>query len=451
MRQHIIRMPDIGEGVAEVELVAWRVKPGDAVVEDQILADVMTDKATVEVPSPVHGTVMALGGEPGQVMAVGAELIRILTAVEDGAAARAATAAASAALQPARMVAPAPVPASASVPAPVPAPVAAPVAAPIPAPPAAPAVAAAPQRVFASPAVRARAWELGIDLAQLRASGPAGRVVQVDLDTYLDSGAPRALPAAAAAPVPASAPSAPAPTAAPASGADRVESIKVIGLRRQIAQRMQDAKRRIPHYSYHEEVDVTEIEALREQLASRRDATLPKLSPLTFVIKAMARAAADFPQVNARFDDETGVLHRHSAVHVGIATQTEAGLLVPVLRDAQALGLDAIAAETVRVAAVARSGRASRGELTGSTITVTSLGKLGGIATTPVINAPEVAIIGINRIVERPVMRRGAVVGRLMMNLSGSFDHRVVDGAVAAGFVQRLRELLEHPALLFMD
>ncbi len=264
--------------------------------------------------------------------------------------------------------------------------------------------------------------------------------MQVDLDAHLARGAPRGLTGAA--PLPSK--------AAPAAGGDHIESIKVIGLRRQIAQRMQDAKRRIPHYSYHEEVDLTELEALREQLAARRDAALPRLSPLAFVIVAMARAAADFPQFNARFDDETGVLHRHSAVHVGVATQTDAGLLVPVLRDAQALGLDAIAAETVRVAALARSGRASRGELTGSTVTVTSLGKLGGIATTPVINAPEVAIIGVNRIALRPVMRHGAEVGRLMMNLSGSFDHRVVDGAVAAAYVQRLRELLEHPALMFI-
>lgn len=301
--------------------------------------------------------------------------------------------------------------------------------------------------MLASPSVRARAWELGIDLAQVRSSHPAGRIMHRDLEAHAASGAARTVrttPAVAAA-------------AARAAGEDTVEAVKIIGLRRKIAQKMQDAKRRIPHFSYHEEVDVTELEALRERLVERWQGRVPpmptvtRLSPLAFVIRAIAVAAPEFAQVNATLDDEAGVLYRHAAVHVGVATQTDAGLLVPVLRDAQALDLAGIAAETARIAALARSGKATRGELSGSTLTVTSLGKLSGIATTPVINHPEVAIVGVNKIAERPVMRAGAVVGRMMMTLSASFDHRVVDGAVAAAFVQRLRELLEHPAMLFVD
>jgi 2-oxoisovalerate dehydrogenase E2 component (dihydrolipoyl transacylase) len=311
-------------------------------------------------------------------------------------------------------------------------------AAPAPAAHTAPAAPIGAQRVLASPSVRARAWELGIDLTQVHAGSPSGRIMHADLDALAARGAARAVAHAAPA------------LARPAAGEDAVESVKVIGLRRKIAQKMQDSKRRIPHYSYHEEVDVTELEALRERLNERWQGRPARLTPLAFIVRALAVAAPEFKQVNATFDDEQGLLHRHSAVHVGIATQTDAGLLVPVLRDAQALDLRALAAEIARVAALARSGKATRGELTGSTLTVTSLGKLSGIATTPVINAPEVAIIGINKIVERPMMRRGSVVGRLMMNLSGSFDHRVVDGAVAAEFVQRLRELLEQPALMFV-
>jgi 2-oxoisovalerate dehydrogenase E2 component (dihydrolipoyl transacylase) len=301
-------------------------------------------------------------------------------------------------------------------------------------------VSATPQRVLASPSVRARAWELGIDLAQLHATSPSGRIMHADLDAHVASGGARSLPRPA-----------PAARAAPvAAGEDVVESIKVIGLRRKIAQKMQDAKRRIPHYSYHEEVDVTELEALRERLNQRWQGRHPKLSPLAFIVRALALVAPEFPNVNATFDDDAGILHRHRAVHVGIATQTDAGLLVPVLRDAHARELPDIAAEIARVAQLARSGKATRGELTGSTLTVTSLGKLSGIATTPVINHPEVAIIGVNKIALRPMMHNGIVVGRLMMNLSGSFDHRVVDGAVAAEFVQRIKERLEQSALLFI-
>ena len=411
MSVHIIKMPDLGEGIAEVELVAWHVKPGDAVAEDQLLADVMTDKATVEIPSSVAGTVQALGGEVGQMLAVGAELIRIeLT----GAA-------------PARGPAKAPPAPAASTPSSRAAP------APVAAPPA-----ATESRPIASPALRARAWELGIDLQDVAGSGTAGRIMQADIEAYVASGARRAVPKAAPA---ARAPSAPGAT----------HSEKIVGLRRKIAQKMQEAKRRIPHFSYVEEVDVSELEALRARLNAKWDAERGHLTLLAFLIRAIVLAVRDFPQVNARFDDEAGVLTRHESVHVGVATQTDAGLMVPVLRDAQAQDLWACAAEVVRLSEAARSGKAVRDELSGSTITITSLGRLGGIMSTPIINHPEVAIVGVNRIALRPVLREGVVVARQMMNLSSSFDHRVVDGAIAAAFIQAVREHLEHPALLFIE
>ncbi len=470
MSMHIIKMPDLGEGIAEVELVAWHVKPGDAIEEDQVLADVMTDKATVEIPSPVAGTVAALGGEVGEVLAVGAELIRIDTAGSAG-----GMAAPPAAADDSLPVAPDAAAAAGDTPAPtVTAAAAAPVSAasaqtaeraaaartadPAATPSAARAsgsaamavtapAAAAPRKVIASPAVRARAWELGIDLAAVEPSGTAGRVMQADLESFTGrSGSrPSAVPAAPAG----SGAAAAAVRRPPATGA--TDTVRVIGLRRRIAQKMQDSKRRIPHYAYVEEVDVTELEALRLQLNQRHGAERGRLTLLPLLIRAIVRAAPDFPEVNAVFDDEAGVLTRHASVHVGIATQTDAGLMVPVLRDAQAGDLWQHAAEIARLAQAARSGKAVRDELTGSTITVTSLGKLGGIVTTPVINHPEVAIVGVNKMVDRPMVRGGAVVIRQMMNLSSSFDHRVVDGAQAAAFIQRVREALEHPGLLFVE
>lgn len=439
MGQHVIKVPDVGEGIAEVELVAWHVKPGDVVAEDQVLADVMTDKATVEIPSAVSGRVVGLGGEVGQTMAVGSELIRIERA---GAGADAAPP-------------PPPPPPPAPQAPPAPAPQAPPPPAPAPSIACAPAPASVAERLpgagaagrpIASPALRERAWSLGIDLAQVPASGPGGRTMQRDLDDYVARhGAPGVVQ-----PVPPVA--APAPTRPRvAAGADQIEAIKFVGLRRKIAQRMQEAKRRIPHFTYVEELDVTEAEALRERLNARHGAARGKLTLLPFLARAMTVALPEFADLNATFDDEAGVLTRHSAVHIGIATQTDAGLMVPVLRDAQAHDLWANAAEIARLAEAARSGRVVRDELTGSTITLTSLGKLGGIVSTPVINLPEVAIVGVNRIVEKPVVRGGAIVPRLTMNLSCSFDHRVVDGAQAAAFVQRLRELIEHPALLFAE
>lgn len=433
---YVIRTPDIGEGIAEVELVNWLVQPGDVVAESQHLADVMTDKATVEVPSPVAGTVLALGCGVGQVVAVGAELVRL--EVEDEGNLKENSA---------------PAPVHKEVEATVPVAKEAPAATPAPAPRSAPASAPAPatarsgaaarptasarkegERPLASPAVRRRALDMGVELRYVHGSGPAGRITHEDLDAYAAGGGQ-----------------------APASGGTQYlerhgeEAVPVIGLRRKIAQKMQEAKRRIPHFSYVEEVDVTELEQLRQQLNKLHGATRGKLTLLPFLVRAMVLALRDFPQINARFDDEAGVVTRHAAVHLGVATQTDGGLMVPVLRHAESLDLWACAAGIARVAEGARSGKAPREELSGSTITLTSLGALGGIASTPVINHPEVAIVGVNRMALRPMFRNGQVVARQLMNLSSSFDHRVVDGMDAARFIQAMRALLETPALLFVE
>ncbi|HET6223835.1 MAG TPA: dihydrolipoamide acetyltransferase family protein, partial [Dongiaceae bacterium] len=344
---HVIKMPDIGEGIAEVELVAWHVKPGDTVVEDQALADVMTDKANVEIPSPVAGQVLALGGDIGQVLAVGAELIRIEVAGVGNA--------------------------KETPPAATAAPITVTAAVPPPAKPAAPASQAArspSDRPIASPSVRRRAWELGIDLQDAAGSGAGGRIMQADLDACAARGMGAAVPGARA-----------------AGDAERhdEQAVPVIGLRRKIAQKMQESKRRIPHFSYVEEVDVSELETLRARLNAEHGAARPHLTLMPFLIRALVLAARQFPQINARFDDEAGVVTRHGAVHVGIATQTDAGLLVPVLRHAESRDLWSNAAEVARLANAARAGKATRDELTGSTITITSLGALGGIASTPVI------------------------------------------------------------------
>jgi 2-oxoisovalerate dehydrogenase E2 component (dihydrolipoyl transacylase) len=449
MGQYAIKMPDIGEGIAEVELVAWRVQLGDNVTEDQILADVMTDKATVEIPSPVHGKVLALGGKVGELMAVGSELIRLEVEgagnIKDGAPPAARHAAA----------APTPATATQAAASPQVAPdggdsSAAPVLAPSTVSNGAPATqadVAPPPRMpqtptrapgdkpIASPAVRRRAWELGIELQFVHGSGPAGRITNDDLDVYLAS---RGQPMQGG--------------RGGAAYAERheEEAIPVIGLRRKIAQKMQDAKRRIPHFSYVEEIDVTELEALRQKLNAKYAKERGKLTLLPLIARAVVLAVRDFPQMNARFDDDAGVVTRHGAVHLGIATQTPSGLMVPVLQHAEAKDLWAVGAEVVRLAEAARSGKASRDELSGSTITITSLGPLGGIVTTPVINHPEVAIIGVNRIVERPMFRNGHVEARQLMNLSSSFDHRVVDGMDAAEFIQAIRAMLEAPAMLFV-
>lgn len=398
MAERIIKLPDVGEGVAEAEVSEWHVAVGDAVREDQILAAITTDKVTVEIPSPASGTVLALGAAAGTILAVGAELLRL--EVAGGATA-------------------APPPAAPKPP-------------PEPSPEAPPAAA----KPMASPAVRRRAAEHGIDLRRIEGSGPGGRIRQLDLDRALEH--PTApTPAAPAAPLP-----------KPPPGA---EEIRLSGVRRAIATRMAEATRRIAHFSYVEEVDVTELEALRTTLREEGAATgRPRVSVLPFVVLAVARATAQFPQMNALFDDDAGLIRRYRAVHMGIATQTPSGLTVPVLRDAERLDLWSCAAGIARLADAARAGTASRDDMAGSTITITSLGALGGIATTPVINRPEVAIVGINRIAVRPVWQGGAFVPRQMMNLSASFDHRVIDGVEAAQFVGRIKSLLENPALIFI-
>jgi len=395
--------------------------------EDQPLADVMTDKAAVEIPSPVAGTVVALGAELGAMLRVGAELIRIETQAGGAVSAPALEA------KPPRAAPPVATPAA-------PAPAQAPQGL-----TSAPAASAAAQPI-ASPAVRRRAWELGIDLVQVPATGPAGRILQADLDA-----AAARRPPQPRAPVTRDAPiTRPAPPHSTAAE-DVLQHIPVIGLRRRIAMQMQEAKRRIPHFSYVEEVDVTELERLRAQLNSTHGSTRGKLTLLPFIVRAIVRALPGFPQINARFDDEKGVIERHSAVHLGLATQTDAGLLVPVLRHAQALDLWACAAEIGRLADAARGGHITRSEMSGGTITLTSLGALGGIVTTPIINQPEVGIVGVNRIVPRLALQGGGVVERQVMNLSSSFDHRVVDGMDAARFIQAVRAGLEQPATLFVD
>jgi 2-oxoisovalerate dehydrogenase E2 component (dihydrolipoyl transacylase) len=376
------------------------------VVEDQVLADVMTDKAMVDIPSPVHGKVIALGGEPGEVMAVGSILISI--EVEGAGNAKDAPV-----IKEAPKAAPvAPVVEAKPAPATV-------VSKPAPAP----VCRAADERPLASPAVRKHALDAGIQLRLVQGTGPAGRILHEDLDAYLQQGTAKA-----------------SATANPYAERNSEEQIPVIGMRRKIAQRMQDATRRAAHFSYVEEIDVTALDELRVHLNEKHGATRGKLTLLPFIVRAMVVALRDFPQINARYDDEAQVITRLGAVHVGVATQSDVGLMVPVVRHAEARSLWGNAEEIARLATAARNGKASRDELSGSTITLTSLGALGGIVSTPVLNLPEVAIVGVNRIVVRK-----------MMNLSSSFDHRVVDGMDAAQFIQAIRGLLEQPASLFLE
>jgi 2-oxoisovalerate dehydrogenase E2 component (dihydrolipoyl transacylase) len=419
----IIKLPDVGEGVAEAELVEWHVKVGQSVLEDQLLAAVMTDKATVEIPSPVAGTVVALGAEVGGVLAVGAELVRLEVAGEGNEEVVAAPR--EAATPPARAPAapaPPPMPAPTAPSAPTASVTRAPLGPPRP----------AGEKPIASPAVRRRAREAGVDLRQVRGTGPAGRIGQEDLDAFLRGGLKTAKSGARVANT-------------------EVETVKIIGLRRRIAQKMAESKRRVAHFSYVEEVDVTALEELRATLNSENRQDRPRLTLMPFLMQALVKAVADFPEMNALYDDEAETLERHGGVHIGIATQTPSGLMVPVVRHCESLSLWDCAAEVQRLAEAAREGRATRAELTGSTITITSLGALGGIVTTPVINRPEVAIIGPNKQVVRPVWQGAQFVPRTMMNLSSSFDHRVIDGYVAARFVQRIKGLLEAPATIFIE
>jgi len=412
--QYVFKLPDLGEGTVDAEIVAWHVRPGDEIAEDSALVEVMTEKATVEVPAPVSGRIVSLTGGPGDRVAVGAELAVFETQLGAGSPANGKPAAAAAAAQ---------------------APSAAPDATTSMAPDAA-AGAARGGRVLTSPAIRRQAREAGIDLASVAGSGPNGRITRDDLATHLEH---RAGPDAGT-----------RDTIVPRGTAD-VQEIKVIGLRRLIAERLSEAKRTIPHFAYVEEVDVTELESLRVHLNAARSSASPGLTYLPFLIVALVRTLQDFPQCNGTYDAARGVLLRHRAVHVGVATQTPDGLKVPVLRDAQSKPLRTIAAEIRHLSEAARTNKASKSELSGSTITVTSLGKLGGIASTPIINAPELAIIGVNRALERPAVLHGAITVRRMMNLSSSFDHRFIDGYDAAAMIQALKERLEHPALMFAD
>ena len=443
MGRYVFKLPDVGEGTAEAEISAWHVVVGDRVEEDQPLVDVTTDKAIVEISAPVSGTVISLHGAAGEMVAVGADLVVLevegnggtkvsktqFTHAPSSAAAlhqqlssapeaSAETAAQAVRLPTARLAA-AEAPALRRVAANE---------------PAAFSTRTPGEKSVAAPAVRRRAQELGVALQFVPGSGPGGRITHADLDAFLAGGGQVSRLVGCA--------------ALPKQG---IEEHKVIGIRRKIAERMQEAKRRIPHFSYIEEVDVTTLEALRLHVNTKYAQQRPKLTLLPFLMRALVSALPAHPEINARFDDDNGVIRRHEGVHIGIATQTPNGLVVPVVRHAETRDLWECASEVARLANAARDGKAAREDLAGSTITITSLGALGGVATTPVINYPEVAIVGVNKLLERPVVRDGQIVVRKMMNLSCSFDHRVVDGWNAAEFVQALKNFLEQPATLFID
>ncbi len=406
MSEHIFKLPDLGEGTVESEIGEWFIKVGDVVEEETVVCTMMTDKAAVELASPVSGTVIKLAGEPGDIVAVGSALVVFET---DGAAAKET-----------------PVESSAADDEPV-------------APAAAPAKQPAPLatdeqngRVITSPAIRRRAKEAGVDLHEVPGTGPGGRIQRKDFDNYLKARASGISLAAAAGP------------------STDVREIKVIGLRRIIAERMSRSKQEIPHFAYVEEIDITELEALRKHLNSRKTDSSERLTLLPFLGLALIRALKEFPQCNATYDKDRNLILQYDAVHLGVATQTPDGLKVPVVRHAEMLNIDSLANEIRRVTQAARDNSAKKNELSGSTITITSLGRLGGIASTPVINLPEVGIIGVNRAVERPMVYNGQIAVRLMMNLSSSFDHRFVDGYDAAAMIQRIKEMLEYPATIFL-
>ncbi len=416
MGKYVFKLPDVGEGIVEGEIVDWKVKPGDAVTEDQPLVDLMTDKATVAIPSPVSGKVLSTTGKPGDMVPVGAELI-VFDVEGKGEEAEPETEP-EATPEPE----PEPVPAPTNRLAPAPAPTA-------PAPAAA--LAATGKRPLASPAVRRRAREAGVELTGVPGSGPAGRISHADLDAFLQAGGRL-------------------------TGGQRglkrtgTTEIPVIGLRRKIAAKMAQSKSRIPHFSYLEEIDITELESLRQHLNATRSGEQPKLTYLPFLMQALVRTLQQHPGCNALYDDERNVVVQHEALHVGIATQTDDGLMVPVVRHAEARDVWDCANEMRRVSQAAREKTATTEELSGSTITITSLGALGGLGATPIINHPEVAIIGVHKAEERAVVRDSNIVVRRMMNLSGSFDHRVVDGYDGARMMQTLKQMLEHPATIFI-
>jgi 2-oxoisovalerate dehydrogenase E2 component (dihydrolipoyl transacylase) len=406
MSEFTFKLPDLGEGTVEAEIAEWMVKVGDTVQEEDTICAMLTDKAAVELTSPVSGKVIFVAGEEGDMVTVGTPLI--VFATDDTAGTQASENAAPDAAEPAKKAVPeSPVTAAAASP--------------------------AKTKVLTSPSIRSHAREAGIDLRQVPGSGPKGRILRADLDAFLANQKTGGQSAPAR-----------------AQPLDDITEIKVIGLRRKIAERMTQANLEIPHFAYVEEVDVTSLESLREHLNTKKSADEAKITPLAFIGMALTRVLKHFPQCNAHYDKERNVILRHRGVHLGIATQTADGLKVPVVRHSETRTLDDLAAEIRRVSTAARDNTATREDLTGSTITITSLGKIGGIVTTPVINLPEVAIIGVNKAIDRPVVINGQVVVRRMMNLSSSFDHRFVDGYDAAEMIQALKDMLEQPATLFM-
>lgn len=429
MARFTFNMPDIGEGIAEAEIVDWHVSVGDMVEEDQEIVDMMTDKATVPMESPVSGKVIEVAGEAGDMVSIGAMLVvvEVEGEVPEDAAEGAEAKPADSGPEPASESEPEPTVAPAPTPAPAPEPTTAPEPAPL-------TQSTPTAKVLASPAVRKRAKDMGIDLAEVKPA-EGGRVRHADLDAFLSYNSGSGF--------------------SPAGGKRADEPVKVIGLRKRIAQNMAASKRNIPHFSYVEEVDVTDLELMRADLNANRG-DKPKLTMMPLVITAICKLIPQFPMINARFDDEANIVTRHGAVHLGMATQTDSGLMVPVIRDAQSKNLWQLAREIGRLAGAARDGTAKSEELSGSTLTLTSLGPLGGVATTPVINRPEVAIIGPNRIIERPMFVSDGNGGeriekRKLMNISISCDHRVVDGYDAASFIQEFKKLVETPVLLLTD
>ena len=425
MGSFVFKLPDIGEGVVEGEVVQWHVSVGDSVSEDDPIVDVMTDKATVTIPSPVSGVISSLSGDVGDMIAVGSSLMEIDSEGEGGSPSAEDTEEREPVSDPDPPKAPEPAPAP-KAPEPAPA-------------PKAPEYAPSENqthtgRVLASPAVRKRARENDVDLSNVRGSGPAGRIRHADLDAFIAAGGAVSG----------------APPMAYSLKRTEVTPVKVVGLRRKISEQMSLSKSRIPHFSYFEEVDITELENLRQILNSTRDETQPKLTYLPFIMIALAKIMPDHPECNAHFDDEAGVVNRNAAVNLGIATQTDRGLYVPVVKHVESMDIWKTAYEMQRVSGSARDGSASLDELTGSTFTITSLGREGGLGATPIINHPEVAILGVHKAREMPVARDGAVVIRRIMNLSSAFDHRVVDGADGASLIQHLKRMLENPALIFM-
>jgi 2-oxoisovalerate dehydrogenase E2 component (dihydrolipoyl transacylase) len=442
MGEHVIKMPDVGEGVAEAELVEWLVEIGANVTEDEVLASVMTDKATVEIPSPVEGKVLWQGGEIGDVLAVGSPLIKLevdgpgnikpgadpTEAKDEPKAAPKAEAKPSSAEQPAPAVVKTEKPkangAANGSAAPAPMPVGIRQGAPR----------AEGEKPMASPAVRKRAKDAGVDLRRVPGSGPAGRITHEDLDAYFETGGNGV-----------------ASRGATYARNTKVEEVPVRGLRRKIAEQMEAANERIVPITYVDEVDVTALEDLRKELNDTRKEGRPKLTILPFLMRAMVKAVAEQPQMNAVFDDDAGIIRQHGGVHIGVAAQTPNGLMVPVARHCEARDIWDCADEVVRLSEAAKTGKASREELIGSTITITSLGAMGGVVTTPVINHPEVAIVGVNKMQILPRWDGQEFRPRKVMNLSSSFDHRVIDGWDAAVFVQKIRALLETPAMIFIE